>query len=402
MSKSSLALINLRGFVILIVVAFHAVLAYLGSQPALPAPFDSPPYNWKAFPILDPERWFGFDLFCASQYVYLMHFMFFLSGLFVWGSLQRKGPKRFLYDRLLRLGLPFVLGVYVLMPLAHYPVYKVTAVDPSWSAFWAHWIALPFWPSGPLWFLWQLVALDCLTAALFRFAPRPVELLARLSSEAGDRPGRYFAGLVVISALVYVPFAWVFRPWDWLQIGPFALQPAFTLHYIIYFFAGLGVGACGIERGLLASDGMLAQRWLMWAAGGFAGFLLWIIPTALIVQGWNTSVPALDIIADLGLVLACAAMCFGLAGVFLRFATASWPVFNSLSDHAYGIYLVHYVFVIWLQYFLLGAAMFAIGKAAIVFGASLLLSWMTTAAVCRIPIGARVLGADRRALVRAP
>ena len=52
--------------------------------------------------------------------------------------------------------------------------------------------------------------------------------------------------------------------------------------------------------------------------------------------------------------VACAAMCFGLAGVFLRFATASWPVFNSLSDHAYGIYLVHYVFVIWLQYLLLG------------------------------------------------
>jgi glucan biosynthesis protein C len=122
MSKSSLALTNLRGFTILIVVAFHAVLAYLGSQPASPAPFDSPPYHWKAFPILDPERWFGFDLFCASQYVYLMHFMFFLSGLFVWGILQRKGPKRFLYDRLLRLGLPFVIGVYVLMPLAHYPV----------------------------------------------------------------------------------------------------------------------------------------------------------------------------------------------------------------------------------------------------------------------------------------
>jgi glucans biosynthesis protein C len=402
MTKSSVALSNLRGFVILIVVAFHAVLAYLGSQPAVPAPFDSPPYNWKAFPILDPERWFGFDLFCASQYVYLMHFMFFLSGLFVWASLKRKGPKRFLYDRFLRLGLPFVLGVYVLMPLAHYPVYRVTAVNPSWSAFWSQWIALPFWPSGPLWFLWQLLALDLLTATLFRFAPGAVERLARLSSGAGDRPARYFGGLVAISALVYIPAAWVFRPWDWLQFGPFALQPSFTLHYIVYFFAGLGVGAFGIDRGLLGSAGMLARRWAIWVVAGFGGFLLWIIPTALTVQGWMAAAPGLEVVADLGLVLACAGMSFALAAVFVRFATQPRPALISLSDHAYGIYLVHYVFVIWLQYLLLGLTLFAIVKAAIVFVGSVVLSWMTTAAVCRIPIGARLLGADRRMLVRVP
>jgi surface polysaccharide O-acyltransferase-like enzyme len=75
-------------------------------------------------------------------------------------------------------------------------------------------------------------------------------------------------------------------------------------------------------------------------------------------------------------------------------------VFTGLSDHAYGIYLVHYVFVVWLQYLLLGVALFAVGKAAIVFGASLLLSWLAAAAVSRLPIG-RVIGADRRVLVRA-
>src|SRR6266849_5279998 len=99
MSKSSLALSNLRGFVILLVVAFHSVLAYLGSQPASPASFDSPPYHWKAFPILDGERWFGFDLYCAFQYVFLMPFMFLLSGLFVWPSLVRRGAREFLFNR---------------------------------------------------------------------------------------------------------------------------------------------------------------------------------------------------------------------------------------------------------------------------------------------------------------
>src|SRR5207247_10998298 len=67
----------------------------------------------------------------------------------------------------------------------------------------------------------------------------------------------------------------------------------------------------------------------------------------------------------------------------------------------YGIYLVHYVFVIWLQYILLGVALFAAAKAAIVFTGALALSWATSAAVCRLPIGARLMGRKPRELLRA-
>src|SRR3954467_1843767 len=111
-SRTGVALGNLRAFVILLVVGFHSVLAYVESQPAAQLPFSSPPYDWRAFPILDQQHWFGFDLFCAFQYVFLMPFMFFLSGLFVWQSLARKGVGTFLSDRLLRIGVPFVVGVY--------------------------------------------------------------------------------------------------------------------------------------------------------------------------------------------------------------------------------------------------------------------------------------------------
>jgi peptidoglycan/LPS O-acetylase OafA/YrhL len=400
MSKSSLALSNLRAFVILLVVAFHSSLAYLGSQPASRPPFASPPYDWRGIPILDSERWFGFDLFCASQYIYLMQFMFFLSGLFVWPSLIRKGSRTFLYDRVLRLGAPFLLGIYLLMPVAHYPAYRLSAVDPSWSAFWADWMALPFWASGQLWFLWFLLALNIVAVALYRFVPGTGGLLARLSAGAGARPGRYFMALLAVSALAYVPLAAVFKPWEWVQFGPFAFQPSFVLLYGVYFFAGVGVGAYGLERGLLGSDQMLVRRWAVWLALAFAGFLLWIIPTALTVHG--KAVPGLALAADLGFVFASAAACFGLAALFLRFATARSPVVDSLSENAYGIYLVHYGFVVWLQYLMLGAALFAIGKAAIVFAGALVLSWAAAAAMCRVPIGARLIGAERRVLVRAP
>ena len=112
-----------------------------------------------------------FDLFCAWQDVSLMSLMFFLSGVFVPSSLARKGSMTFLSDRFFRIGLPLVLVVVFLMPVTYYPTYSATAADPSVSAYWQHLTALPFWPCGPQWFLWQLLALNVLAAGLHRFAP---------------------------------------------------------------------------------------------------------------------------------------------------------------------------------------------------------------------------------------
>src|SRR5713101_9207386 len=102
-----------------------------------------------------------------------------------------------------------------------------------------------------------------------------------------------------------------------------------------------------------------------------------------------------EIVADLGLVLCCAAAFLGWSAVFLRFTATRRPVIDSLSENAYGIYLVHYLFITWLQYILLGVALLAIAKAAIVFTGTLTLSWVTSIAMCRVPIGARMVGAQR-------
>jgi hypothetical protein len=45
----------------------HAFIA-ISSQPVSPA---LTPHSWRANPIVDSERWFGFDLFCAFEYVHL-------------------------------------------------------------------------------------------------------------------------------------------------------------------------------------------------------------------------------------------------------------------------------------------------------------------------------------------
>ena len=91
--------------------------------------------------------------------------------------------------------------------------------------------------------------------------------------------------------------------------------------------------------------------------------------------------------------------CFALVALFLRFAVRR-PMLSNLSKNAYGIYLIHYVFVIWLQYVLLGTALFAIIKAAIVFLGTLTLSWITSAITCRIPLVEYLISGKTHELVR--
>jgi peptidoglycan/LPS O-acetylase OafA/YrhL len=395
MSKTSLALNNLRGYAILIVVAFHSCIAYIASQPAASGSFDAPPYEWLAHPIVDPDRFIGFDLFCALQFLYMMQLMFFLSGLFVWPSLRRKGPGQFLLDRFLRLGVPFLIGVYVLMPLAYYAVYRVSAADPSWSQYWTHLRALPFTPTGPLWFLSFAFALNIVSAAVYWLAPRTGEMLKRLSAKAADHPVGFCLVLAAVSGLAYLPVASVTTPWQWVKFGPIAFQSGFASQYIIYFFAGVLVGALPLDRGVLRSDGPLVRRWAHWLAGALAAFVLWIVPTALNVKGPGETLPGLQTVADVALVLYAASACLALSAIFLRFAAVRRPIFEGVAENAYGIYLFHYLFVLWAQYTLLRLSLPSVVKGVVVFAVTLLLSWAVSVAVCRTAIGNRLIGGRR-------
>jgi hypothetical protein len=111
---------------------------------------------------------------------------------------------------------------------------------------------------------------------------------------------------------------------------------------------------------------------------------------------------SLQVAVDASFALACASGCFFLVAACLRFGAVRSRIFDSLAENAFGMYVVHYAFVVWLQYALLGVALFAIAKAMTVFGGTLLFAWATTAAMRFIPFGSRLVGAERRALGNAP
>ncbi len=66
-------------------------------------------------------------------------------------------------------------------------------------------------------------------------------------------------------------------------------------------------------------------------------------------------------------------------------------VFDSLARNAYGMYLVHYAFASWTQFALLPARLGGLQKGLIVFGTVVIMSWMTSAILRRVPVVARVI-----------
>lgn len=388
MTKASVALSNLRAVVIVIVVAFHSSLAYLASAPAPISAFAQAPYRWEPFPIVDVHRWLGFDVFCAWQDVSLMSLLFLLSGLFAANSLRRKGSRTYVSDRLWRIGLPFLLAVIFLSPLSYYPAYLVRTADPSLVEFWRQWISLPSWPSGPQWFLWQLLVVNLLGAGLYLVWPGFIERLSRLGSWAEERPLKSFALFVAVSALVYVPLALSFSPWSWGAIGPFSLQFCRPAHYTVYFFAGFALGSYGLDRGLLACNGPLARMWWAWLTAAIVSFGIWAGFTALTLPDWSKAGIAAQLAASFAFPVACAGGALFLLAVCLRFAASRrlWAL-DSLSANAYSIYLLHYVFVVWLQYALLDSQLFALAKAAIVLTGALIMSWASSVAFSRFTAG---------------
>jgi peptidoglycan/LPS O-acetylase OafA/YrhL len=380
----------LRAFIVLLVVIHHSALAYMVMWP-------QPPRTFKILPapIVNPQRWIGFDVLVGFNETYFMALMFLLSGLFVWPALERKGALRFLRDRLLRLGAPFVVVVATLSPLARYPSYVATGADPSLTAFAHAWLAIGFWPSGPVWFIWVLLVFSAVAAGVHALGRHWAALQTVRRPRLHNRPMAFATLLLVVSALVYIPMEWVFGAERWLSFGPFSFQASRLLLYALYFGVGIQIGARGLDSGLLASTAGLARQWLLWLAAGLAAYGLRLIVFVTRVQPAATADRPLPLTSrllyDLTYILCCCTISFAFIGLFRRFAIKRQPIIDSFSANSYGIYLVHVSIVISLQFALLAVAVSALVKGIIVAVVAVTLSWAIAAALRRVPAIARIL-----------
>jgi surface polysaccharide O-acyltransferase-like enzyme len=371
-----------RTFIILLVLLHHSVV------------------NYTYFGSGDKMRWLGFDLVVLFNDSFFMAFMFFISGLFVRDSLTRKGPAIFLRDRAWRLGVPYLLSVFVLMPIAYYPTFLryhlPGTTDFNFLHFWWRTLTIGPWPSGPAWFLWVLLALDAIAAAAWSVARGIFRATGQLIFAARNRPVIACAVFLVVSIAVYVPMRLIFGDASWLEPGrfPLPIQTSRILLYTTYFFTGVGVGAVSLRAGLFAETGELARRWPVWLALALV-FYAAILFLVYVHHNWvaNFDSPPLQWRLAYGLAFAMfsAAMTFTVPAIFLRFAESDWRLLDALQPSAYGVYLLHYIFIIWLQYAVYDYSLPAGIKFAIVFAGTLAMSWGLTLMLRKIPVVARMI-----------
>jgi surface polysaccharide O-acyltransferase-like enzyme len=66
----------------------------------------------------------------------MMSVMFFIAGYFALAPLIKNGASQFLKDKSVRLGIPFVLGITMLAPLAAFIAYLPRGTRVNYFAYW--------------------------------------------------------------------------------------------------------------------------------------------------------------------------------------------------------------------------------------------------------------------------
>jgi peptidoglycan/LPS O-acetylase OafA/YrhL len=314
---------DLRSTMIVWVVAFHTAITYshIGSW-----------YYGDPKPADEVSSFVFLTLEVHSQ-AFFMGILFLLAGYFVPGAFDRRGFRRFMVDRFVRLGLPSLLYVFVIQPfLMHY---LLQAGKGSMVDYYCVYLASGDWLSGggPMWFAIALLIFS-LIYGLFRIT---VPLRGRPSL----LPAPGLAGLMS-TGLVIAVFAFLIRTEEPMGKGFLYFQPAFFTQYIVLF--ALGVVAyrnnwfVNLPRrlgyGLLIGAAVLSPiAWsLLLALGG--GLQHGI---ADYVGGWRWQSAGYALWES----LFCMAMCAGLLVLYREHFNGRGRVSKLLSDNSFGIYFIH-------------------------------------------------------------
>jgi hypothetical protein len=104
--------------------------------------------------------------------LFMMGLFFMISGLLTPPALERKGLRRFVHDRLLRLGVPFVAFTLLLWPITIYALQEPILHRGSYWYWFTH--LDPFLDNGPMWFIGVLLVYSLGYAAwCARYRPSP-------------------------------------------------------------------------------------------------------------------------------------------------------------------------------------------------------------------------------------
>lgn len=363
---------HLRATLTILVVLFHLAAIY-GANGAFYYVEAPSPQDQLARPVL--------LVFILVNQAYFMGCFFFISGYFTPGSFERKGPGVFYKDRLLRLGIPLIVFVFVLSPIASLGFYQTPAGFPHLTPSFT-WQQLPsLLGVGPLWFA-EMLLYFCLGYVLWRRLRRT----QAKPSERVDPPPSYLVMGLFILALALVSY--VLR-----IVVPFGLFIPIlgfpTLCYLPQYLSFFILGAFAFRRGWLQTiPGSMGKVGLVVAVVS----TLVLLPlafsggTAFLGYGtWQSAVYALwDSTFAVG-------ACLALLTFFRRFCNRQTRLSRFLSQQAFTVYILHIPIIVGLALAIRGIHLESLLKCALAAVLGIPLCFALAFLVRKIPFASRIL-----------
>ena len=326
---------NLRTFIIVLVVSMHACVtySYVGGwyvyHPQGPSPFEQT----------------VFILWQAHLQAFFMGLLFFLAGVFAHRTLMRRGPKGFLKERFMRLGLPSILYILMLQPfIVHVLLKQPEGPDrPSFMAYWLEYVISgnAFSGSGPMWFALALLvfcfvfAMISISRKLPESKPSPSSSDNSVAPSSGRLCG-FGLGLVFCTFLIRLAYP--------LGSDVYNMQLGFFSQYISVFTLGILADRKGWFEALVTSRKARVAGWLGIIAGPV--FLVCLVTaggpppqdgTIIYSGGWNPWAFGLAFWEQLtGLAIA-----LGIMSWFHRFGNSGHRFAGWLSQRSFGVYMLH-------------------------------------------------------------
>jgi glucan biosynthesis protein C len=363
---------HLRVALVVLVVLHHLAVIYGANTPFY---YVEPPYN-------DPLAYLVLLVFELVNQAYFMGFFFLLSGHFTPGSFDRKGPARFLKERLLRLGIPLIAFMLVLNPIASIGIYQMPAALTG--------ITTPLtwqqYPNlirpGPLWFVEMLLIFDIGYAASRLAAKSPA---LRPKSDSTLPSYRAIAAFVLVLALASYLLRIVLPLGASIKVLGFP-TPAYLPQYLSFFILGAVAFRRDWLRAVPSSMGKVG-------VGAALGATLILFPLALLGGGTNFLggghwQSAVYVLWDSTFAVA---MCLALTTFFRRYLNRQGRFGRFLTRHAYTVFIIHAPVIVFLAIALRNLQLEHLLKFGLTAIIGVPLCFAVAYLVRKIPLASRIL-----------
>lgn len=379
----------LRSAITLMVVAHHSSLAYTTF-----AWFDKEAYINSTHPIVDTKRWIGLDIFENFNDVFFMSLMFLIGGLFLIKSINKKGAFTFIKDRFYRLFIPFLFLGTIFMLIAYFPSYYIGHNNTDIIAYIRDFFGTEKWPVGPPWFIWVLFLFNLLFALFYPHFIKLSDNIGLKLTGIKNKPFTFFIILFCVTWILYVPIAYIFGAGTWTGIGPFDFQISRILLYFGYFILGILIGNTDFNNEIFSKKSAIVKKWWLWLLLSLMVYsTLTLVSEPFRQMLKNNTIKEFYawMIYYIIYVASCTISCIAFITTFRKLTYKENYWWNSLSENAYLIYLIHYIFVVWCQFLLLKFDIPAFIKFSITLIFALSLSWMVSILLRKIKIINRYL-----------